>query len=168
MNFRDKIIAWDDLPRWRSTVRARHSTLVVTNGCFDLLHVGHVTYLDRAKKEGDWLIVGLNTDRSVRALKGEGRPVIPQDERARVLASLAAVDAVILFDEDTPLKLIKAIHPDVLVKGNDYTEDQVVGGREVKSWGGRVVLVPLVKGRSTSRILKDAARADRKRSDHSG
>jgi len=164
----DKICSPEDLLARIAGWRARGEKIAFTNGCFDLLHVGHVTYLDRAKKEGDWLIVGLNTDRSVRALKGEGRPVIPQDERARVLASLAAVDAVILFDEDTPLKLIKAIHPDVLVKGNDYTEDQVVGGREVKSWGGRVVLVPLVQGRSTSRILKDAAKADRKRSDDAG
>lgn len=159
----DKICGIQDLLARIAGWRARGDRIAFTNGCFDLLHVGHVTYLDRAKKEGDKLVIGLNTDRSVHALKGEGRPVIPQDERARVLASLASVDAVILFDEDTPLELIKTIHPDVLVKGSDYREDQVVGGREVKSWGGRVVLVPLVEGRSTTSILKGAAAADRSR-----
>ena len=128
--------------------------IVFTNGCFDLLHAGHVTYLEAAKKTGDKLILGLNTDRSVSALKGPSRPVIHEQDRARVLAALAAVDAVILFDEDTPLQLIDAIRPDVIVKGDDYTEDQVVGGTEVKSWGGSVKLIPLVQGRSTSNIIK--------------
>ncbi len=128
--------------------------IVFTNGCFDLLHAGHVTYLEAAKKTGDKLILGLNTDRSVSALKGPSRPVIHEQDRARVLAALAAVDAVILFDEDTPLQLIDAIRPDVIVKGDDYTEDQVVGGAEVKSWGGSVKLIPLVQGRSTSNIIK--------------
>ena len=164
----DKICGLDDLRTRIAGWRARGEKIVFTNGCFDLLHVGHVTYLDSAKKEGDRLIIGLNTDRSVRALKGEGRPVIPQDERARVLSSLASVDAVILFDQDTPLELIKTIHPDVIAKGNDYSEDQVVGGREVRSWGGRVVLVPLIEGRSTTSILRGAAEADRIRSDGGG
>jgi D-beta-D-heptose 7-phosphate kinase/D-beta-D-heptose 1-phosphate adenosyltransferase len=128
--------------------------IVFTNGCFDLLHAGHVTYLEAAKKTGDKLILGLNTDRSVSALKGPSRPVIHEQDRARVLAALAAVDAVILFDEDTPLQLIDAIRPDIIVKGDDYTEDQVVGGTEVKSWGGSVKLIPLVQGRSTSNIIK--------------
>jgi D-beta-D-heptose 7-phosphate kinase/D-beta-D-heptose 1-phosphate adenosyltransferase len=134
--------------------KENHQKVVFTNGCFDLLHAGHVTYLEAAKKTGDKLILGLNTDRSVSALKGPTRPVIHEQDRARVLAALAAVDAVILFDEDTPLHLIDAIHPDVIVKGDDYTEEQVVGGTEVKSWGGSVKLIPLVQGRSTSNIIK--------------
>lgn len=131
--------------------------IAFTNGCFDLLHAGHVTYLEAAKKVGDKLVLGLNTDRSVSVLKGPSRPVIHEQDRARVLAALEAVDAVILFDEDTPLDLIKAIQPDILVKGSDYTEDQVVGAAEVKSWGGRVELIPIVPGRSTSNIIEKLA-----------
>lgn len=131
--------------------------IVFTNGCFDLLHAGHVTYLEAAKKRGDKLILGLNTDRSVRALKGASRPVVNEQDRARVLAALESVDAVILFDEDTPLQLIKAIKPHVIAKGNDYSESQVVGGAEVKSWGGEIALIDLVAGRSTSEILKKIA-----------
>lgn len=134
--------------------RAKGERIVFTNGCFDLLHVGHVTFLSEAKRLGNRLIVGLNTDRSVRALKGESRPVISQDDRARVLAALTAVDAVILFDEDTPLRLIKAVRPDVLAKGSDYTVDQVVGAEELKAWGGEVALIQLVHGKSSSKIVK--------------
>jgi len=135
---------------WKST----NQKIVFTNGCFDLLHAGHVTYLEAAKKTGDKLILGLNTDRSVSALKGPTRPVVHEADRARALAALASVDAVILFDEDTPLALINAIRPNVLVKGDDYSEAQVVGGKEVKAYGGSVKLIPLVKGRSTSNIIK--------------
>jgi D-beta-D-heptose 7-phosphate kinase/D-beta-D-heptose 1-phosphate adenosyltransferase len=135
--------------RWK----AAGQTVVFTNGCFDLLHSGHVTYLEQARKLGHRLIVGLNTDRSVSALKGPSRPVIHEADRARVLAALEAVDAVVLFDEDTPLQLIAAIKPSVLVKGSDYAENEVVGGAEVKSWGGRVALVEIVPGRSTSGII---------------
>jgi D-beta-D-heptose 7-phosphate kinase/D-beta-D-heptose 1-phosphate adenosyltransferase len=113
-----------------------------------------VTYLEAAKKRGDKLILGLNTDRSVSALKGPTRPVVNENDRARVLAALESVDAVILFDEDTPLNLITALKPDVIAKGSDYTEDQVVGAKEVKSWGGEVALIDLVAGRSTSNIIK--------------
>ena len=134
--------------------REQSQKIVFTNGCFDLLHAGHVTYLEAAKKTGDKLILGLNTDRSVSALKGPTRPVVHEGDRARVLAALASVDAVILFDEDTPLALIDLVRPDVIVKGDDYTEEQVVGGKEVKSWGGSVKLIPLVQGRSTSNIIK--------------
>jgi D-beta-D-heptose 7-phosphate kinase/D-beta-D-heptose 1-phosphate adenosyltransferase len=133
--------------------RARGERVVFTNGCFDLLHVGHVTYLERARRYGHRLVVGLNTDRSVRELKGPDRPVIGEADRARVLAALAAVDAVVLFDEPTPLELIKALRPDVLVKGADYRPDQVVGAAEVRGWGGQLVLVDLVEDRSTSAIL---------------
>jgi D-beta-D-heptose 7-phosphate kinase/D-beta-D-heptose 1-phosphate adenosyltransferase len=146
-----------DLPGTLEQVRhwrASGELVVFTNGCFDLLHVGHVTYLERARRYGHRLVVGLNTDASVRALKGPERPLIREDDRARVLAALASVDAVVLFDEPTPLKLIEALRPDVLAKGADYREEDVVGAAEVKSWGGRVVLVPLVEDRSTSGIIR--------------
>lgn len=127
--------------------------IVFTNGCFDLLHAGHVTYLEQAKKRGDKLILGLNTDRSVSALKGPTRPVVNENDRARVLAALESVDAVILFDEETPLNLINTIQPHVIAKGSDYTAAQVVGGKEVQSWGGEIALIDLVEGRSTSNII---------------
>ncbi len=139
-----KVIAW----------KKNKQKIVFTNGCFDLLHAGHVTYLEAAKKRGDILILGLNTDRSVSALKGPTRPVVNENDRARVLAALESVDAVVLFDEDTPLNLINALKPDVIAKGSDYTADQVVGGREVESWGGEIALIDLVAGRSTSNIIK--------------
>jgi len=149
----DKICTLDMLlgrvARWRS----QGEVIGFTNGCFDVLHAGHVTYLQKARAEADKLIVGLNSDKSVRRLKGPGRPIVPQEQRAIVLAALSSVDAVVVFDQDTPIELINAIKPEVLVKGSDYTEDRVVGAREVKSWGGRVVLVPLVEGQSTSGIV---------------
>ncbi|MBF0214998.1 MAG: D-glycero-beta-D-manno-heptose 1-phosphate adenylyltransferase, partial [Magnetococcales bacterium] len=135
------------------TWRQKGERIIFTNGCFDLLHAGHVTYLEKARHLGNRLIVGLNTDRSVQAIKGPTRPVIRQEDRARVLAALASVDLVLLFDQPTPLELIRALRPDVLAKGADYTEAQVVGGQEVKSWGGRVALIPLEPGRSSSNIL---------------
>lgn len=134
--------------------RKAKQKIVFTNGCFDLLHAGHVTYLEAAKKRGDKLVLGLNTDRSVSALKGPTRPVVNENDRARVLAALESVDAVILFDEDTPLNLINTIKPDIIAKGSDYTADQVVGGKEVMSWGGEIALIDLVAGRSTSNIIK--------------
>ncbi len=153
----DKVCDLDNLKAKVSLWRARGERIVFTNGCFDLLHAGHVTYLEAARKTGDRLVLGLNTDRSVSALKGPTRPVIHEADRARVLAALEVVDAVILFDEDTPLKLIHALRPDVIVKGSDYTEDQVIGGTEVKSWGGQVALIPIVPGRSTSGIIEKLA-----------
>ena len=127
--------------------------IVFTNGCFDLLHAGHVTYLEKAKSLGQRLIVGLNTDRSISELKGPTRPVIQESDRARVIAALESVDAVVLFDDETPLELIKMLQPDILAKGSDYVKSQVVGASEVKNWGGRVVLIPLVTGRSTTNII---------------
>lgn len=153
----DKICNLDNLLTRVAVWKNNHEKIVFTNGCFDLLHAGHVTYLEAAKHAGDRLILGLNTDRSVSALKGPNRPVIHEMDRARVLAALEAVDAVILFDEDTPLNLINAIEPEVLAKGSDYTEDQVVGAKEVKAWGGKVALIDLVQGRSTSNIVKKLA-----------
>lgn len=136
------------------TWKKANQKIVFTNGCFDLLHAGHVTYLEAAKKRGDKLILGLNTDRSVSAIKGPTRPVVHENDRARVLAALESVDAVILFDEDTPLNLINTIKPHVIAKGSDYSADQVVGGKEVQSWGGEIALIDLVEGRSTSNIIK--------------
>jgi len=127
---------------------------VFTNGCFDILHAGHVDYLEKARKLGDFLIVGLNSDRSVRAIKGPERPVNRESDRARVLAALGCVDAVVLFDEETPLNLIRELLPDVLVKGADWAEEDIVGGREVRGAGGQVVTVPLVENRSTTRLIK--------------
>ncbi|NEX16443.1 MAG: bifunctional heptose 7-phosphate kinase/heptose 1-phosphate adenyltransferase [Halochromatium sp.] len=145
------------LPELQTRVRAwqaRGERVVFTNGCFDLLHAGHVSYLERARRHGQRLIIGLNSDRSVRALKGPERPLIGEQDRARVLAALAAVDAVVLFDEDTPLELIEALRPDVLAKGADYRPDQVVGAEQVRSWGGELVLVPLLEARSTTGIIQ--------------
>jgi D-beta-D-heptose 7-phosphate kinase/D-beta-D-heptose 1-phosphate adenosyltransferase len=138
--------------RWR----ASGATIGFTNGCFDLLHAGHVSYLDWARSHCDHLVVGLNTDSSVRAQKGPGRPVVAERERATVLAGLAAVDAVVLFAEPTPLRLVDAIRPDVLVKGADYSEGDIVGAAEVRGWGGTVLLAPLVEGWSTSALLERA------------
>ena len=146
-----------DLSQLKAKVAAwkqQKQSIVFTNGCFDLLHAGHVTYLEAAKKRGGKLILGLNTDRSVSAIKGSTRPVVHENDRARVLAALESVDAVILFDEDTPLNLINAIQPNVIAKGSDYSADQVVGGKEVQSWGGEIALIDLVEGRSTSNIIK--------------
>ena len=129
--------------------------MVFTNGVFDLLHAGRIALLEAARAAGDALAVGVNSDASVRRLgKGPDRPVVPEAERARVLAALAAVDCVVLFDEETPLALIHRIHPDVLVKGADYTREEIVGAAEVEGWGGRVVRVPLVEGKSTTDLVR--------------
>jgi D-beta-D-heptose 7-phosphate kinase/D-beta-D-heptose 1-phosphate adenosyltransferase len=127
--------------------------LVFTNGCFDLLHPGHLRSLEQARALGNVLIVGLNSDASVRQLKGPGRPVIPERERAEILAALESVDAVVIFDELTPCEVIARLLPDVLVKGGDWPGDQIVGREEVEAAGGRVVLAPVVPGYSTSEIL---------------
>lgn len=126
-----------------------------TNGVFDLLHAGHIALLEAARAAGDALVVGVNTDASVRRLgKGADRPLVAEGERARVLAALAAVDSVVLFDEDTPLALIERLRPDVLVKGADYAPEAIVGAAEVEAWGGRVVRVPLVAGKSTTDLVR--------------
>ncbi len=140
-----------DAIRWRDS---REGAVVFTNGVFDLVHPGHVDVLCAARAEGESLIVGVNSDASVRRLKGEGRPVRREAERALVLAAMEAVDAVVIFDEDTPLESIRALHPDVIVKGGDYTPDTVVGRAEVEARGGRVVIVPLTAGQSTTSIIE--------------
>jgi len=138
------------LEQWR----AQGLKIVFTNGCFDLLHRGHVEYLAKASDKGDVLVVGLNTDASVRRLKGEGRPINNEMARATVLASLSCVDAVVLFDEDTPYELIKAVRPDVLVKGADYKVEDIVGYDIVTAYGGKVETVDLVEGYSTTGMLE--------------
>ena len=156
MNFRKKIVAWDDLPGWRAAIRASGKRLVVTNGCFDLLHVGHVTYLETARNHGDALLLGLNGDDSVRQLKGPGRPVTPGDERAAVLGALESVDGVCVFAEKTATRFLAAAQPDVYVKGGDYTLDTLNQDerRAVEQAGGRIVLIPFVPGKSTTSMLK--------------
>jgi len=139
---------------WRAGQARDARVVVFTNGVFDLIHPGHVDVLLAARREGDALVVGLNSDASARRLKGPARPVRSEAERARVLAALAMVDAVVTFDEDTPLELIQALAPDVLVKGGDYTADTIVGAREVRARGGRVVVVPLTAGHSTTSIVE--------------
>jgi D-beta-D-heptose 7-phosphate kinase/D-beta-D-heptose 1-phosphate adenosyltransferase len=134
--------------------RPRDTTLVFTNGCFDILHPGHVEYLHRARALGDALVIGVNTDASVRRLKGSGRPLVSERDRATVLAGLASVDAVTLFEEDTPRELIAQLLPDILVKGGDYAREDVEGRAEVEAAGGRVVIVPFVPGHSTSSLVE--------------
>jgi D-beta-D-heptose 7-phosphate kinase / D-beta-D-heptose 1-phosphate adenosyltransferase len=140
--------------------RPRTDRLVFTNGCFDILHRGHVEYLFAARALGDALVVGVNTDASVRRLKGEGRPVVSLEDRLFVLAGLACVDAVTPFGEDTPRDLIAALLPDILVKGGDYEADAVVGGREVRAAGGEVRILPFVGGRSTTGIIQQLRDSD--------
>jgi rfaE bifunctional protein nucleotidyltransferase chain/domain len=142
-----------DLVRERLAWRAAGRSVVMTNGCFDLLHPGHVALLEAARREGDVLVVALNSDASVRGLKGEGRPLVPEGERAEVLLSLEAVDRVVLYDEPTPIAVVRALLPDVLAKGADWAADDIVGRPEVERAGGRVVRVALVPGRSTSAIV---------------
>jgi len=134
--------------------RSRGLQVVFTNGCFDLLHTGHIALLEHSRRMGDRLIVAVNSDRSVRELKGSERPLVREQDRARILAAIAAVDAVVLFDEATPLQLIEAVRPDVLVKGGDYVHDEVVGAAEVRGWGGRLELVPKVADRSTTHLVE--------------
>lgn len=138
------------LRRWRLLGK----TVAFTNGCFDILHTGHIASLSEAAREADYLVVGLNSDASTCRLKGPDRPVNNQDARATVMASLLMVDAVIFFEEDTPLELIRMVQPDVLVKGGDYTLEQIVGAKEVMAAGGRVVINPIVPGFSTTSILE--------------
>jgi rfaE bifunctional protein nucleotidyltransferase chain/domain len=144
-------MGWPEARRWRQGVAGR---VVFTNGVFDLLHPGHVDLLVAARAAGDALVVGVNSDASVRRLKGPSRPMRTEAERAFVLAALEAVDAVAIFEQDTPLELITSLRPDVIVKGGDYTPDTVVGRAEVESWGGRVVIVPLTPGHSTTAIIE--------------
>lgn len=132
----------------------KSETIVFTNGCFDILHLGHIDYLNRSAQLGSKLVVGLNTDASVRKIKGENRPIQDENSRLNILAALECVDAVVLFDEETPLELIKVVKPDVLVKGADYEIEQIVGAKEVKEYGGEVKTIAFLEGYSTSNIVK--------------
>ena len=154
MNSSDKIYTLPQLQAQLQEWKNQGQKVVFTNGCFDLLHLGHVDYLEKARQNGDKLVVGLNTDASISRIKGPSRPLQDEMSRARVMASLLFVDAVVLFDSDTPLQLIEAVEPDVLVKGDDYTVEQIVGHDVVLARGGQVKTVPLVTGYSTSNIVK--------------
>lgn len=150
----DKIYTLPALMQQLARWKLLQKKTVFTNGCFDILHKGHIHSLSAAAKEGDILIVGVNADVSVRKLKGEGRPVNDQSSRSLILASLVLTDAIVVFEEDTPLQLISTVLPDVLVKGGDYTLDQIVGSREVIANGGKIVITPTLPGFSTTAIIK--------------
>lgn len=149
----DKILSWESLKEKLNGLRKEGKTIVFTNGCFDILHVGHTRYLNEAKKTGDVFVLGLNSDSSVRALKGENRPINSEADRAYVLASLAAVDYVTIFSEETPLKLIEYLKPDIIVKGGDWKQEDVVGGDVVKKWGGKVLIMPETEGASSTNMI---------------
>lgn len=153
-----RVLSRRALKRAVSALRKEGKRVVFTNGCFDLLHIGHVRYLAEARACGDALVVGVNSDRSVRKLKGKGRPLTPERERAELLASLSSVDYVTIFDEDTPLELVAEIKPDVLVKGSDYGRREIVGGDVVEAGGGKVARIPLVEGRSTRGLIRKIVR----------
>lgn len=147
------ILTLAELTPLRVKWRAERKRVVFTNGCFDILHRGHVEYLEQARAHGDLLIVGLNTDDSVRRLKGATRPIVPQEDRATILAALRCVDYVIYFAEDTPANLIAQVQPDVLVKGADYQINEIVGHEQVQASGGEVVRIPLTPGRATRDVI---------------
>jgi rfaE bifunctional protein nucleotidyltransferase chain/domain len=160
VSFREKIIPWEKLPAWRAALRAKGRRLVVTNGCFDLLHVGHVTYLETARQQGDALLLGLNGDDAVRQLKGPDRPVNVAADRAAVIAGLESVDGVCIFAEPTATRFLAAARPDVYVKGGDYTLETLnqEERRTVEQAGGRIVIIPFVPGKSTTALLQKIAR----------
>jgi D-beta-D-heptose 7-phosphate kinase/D-beta-D-heptose 1-phosphate adenosyltransferase len=149
-----KIVQRKELKKTLRALKDAGKKIVFTNGCFDLIHLGHVRYLEAARAEGDVLVIGVNSDRSVHEIKGPNRPVVPEDERAEVLAALACVDFVTLFDEPDPLETIRTLLPDVLVKGADWAEDAIVGKEVVEQHGGRVVRVQLTEGASTTKIIE--------------
>lgn len=160
MNFQSKIIPWNQLPAWRAALRARGKKLVVTNGCFDILHLGHVTYLETARNQGDALLVGINSDASVRELKGPGRPVNLETDRAGVLAALESLDGVCIFNDKRATHFLNAAQPDVYVKGGDYTLETLDQDerRIVESAGGRIVLLAFVPGKSTTGLIEKISR----------
>jgi len=149
----EKIRARRELLKIIKDLRTKGKRIVFTNGCFDLLHIGHVRYLEKAKALGDILVVGVNSDASVRKLKGPKRPILPEEERAGILSGLGCVDYITIFSEIDPLKLIASLRPDVLVKGGDWTKEQTVGKEVVERSGGEVVILPFVKGSSTSNLI---------------
>ena len=160
VNFREKIVPWETLPAWRAAMRASGKKLVVTNGCFDLLHAGHVTYLETARNQGDALLVGLNGDESVRQLKGPDRPLNAEQDRAAVLAALASVDAVCIFAEKAATHFLSVALPDIYVKGGDYTLETLNQDerRAVEQAGGKIIIIPFVAGKSTTALLEKISR----------
>jgi D-glycero-beta-D-manno-heptose 1-phosphate adenylyltransferase len=160
MNFREKILSWESLPAWRKTLRAQKKTLVVTNGCFDILHPGHVFYLEAARNQGDALLVAVNCDASVRELKGPARPINAEGDRAAVLAALASVDAVCVFHDRNATRLLSLIQPDIYAKGGDYTIDTInqEERRLVEQIGGKVVVLAGTPGKSTSGLVEKISR----------
>jgi D-beta-D-heptose 7-phosphate kinase/D-beta-D-heptose 1-phosphate adenosyltransferase len=150
----EKILKRELLKEKIDELRQKGRIIAFTNGCFDILHVGHVRYLKEARKTADVLVLALNSDSSVRALKGSTRPLVPEAERAEVLAALECIDFITIFSEATPLELICYLKPDILIKGGDWPEDQVVGRNEIKQWGGYVRLIPEVAGKSTTNIVE--------------
>ncbi len=161
MNFREKIIAMDTLPAWRAAVRAQGKKLVVTNGCFDLLHLGHVTYLEAARNLGDMLLVGLTSDAEVQKLKGPNRPLTPEHERAAILAALQSVNGVCIFRDPDARKFLSLAHPDIYVKGGDYTLDTINQDerRFLEQAGVKIVILPGIPGKSTTGLLEKLARS---------
>jgi D-beta-D-heptose 7-phosphate kinase/D-beta-D-heptose 1-phosphate adenosyltransferase len=151
---KEKIKERKKLLRIIKELKAKGKRIVFTNGCFDLLHIGHVRYLEEAKAQGDVLVVGVNSDTSVRKLKGRERPILPEEERAEILSGLGCVDYVTLFNEMDPLKLITSVHPDVLVKGGDWAKEQIVGKEVVEKSGGEIVIIPFVGKASTSNLIE--------------
>lgn len=160
--FNSKVKTLEELVELRRQWRQEGQKLVFTNGCFDLLHGGHIWLLQQAKTWGDILLVAVNSDESVRLLKGPQRPIFPLEERLEILSALEAVDYLLAFSEPTPHRIIAALLPDVLVKGGDWAPDQVVGGREVEAAGGRVVIIPYREGKSTTEMLARIVNKDRK------
>jgi len=154
MNAAEKVLDRNTLKEKADSLRKAGERVVFTNGCFDLLHIGHVRYLQEARKLGDCLVVAVNSDSSVQQIKESGRPVIPEGQRAEVVAALGCVDWVTIFDEPDPLDLIRLLKPDVLVKGTDWSEEEIVGAPDVREAGGQVIRIPLVPGSSTSVILE--------------
>lgn len=158
---RSKLKTLSSIKKIVERFKRQDKRVVFTNGCFDILHYGHVQYLEQARSMGDCLVLGLNSDRSVRMLKGRGRPFNNVHDRAGVLAGLSSVDYIIVFDDKTPLKLIEKIKPNILVKGSDWPVRAIVGAQEVKAWGGRIRRVRLFKGRSTTRLVRRMQKARR-------
>jgi len=161
MNFREKILSWDALPAWRKALRDQQKTLVVTNGCFDILHLGHVSYLEAARNQGGALLVAVNSDASVRAIKGPDRPVNTEMDRAAVLAALASVDAVCIFSEPNAMRLLSLVQPEIYVKGGDYTIDTInqEERRLIEQMGGKAVVLSGIPGKSTTALLEKISRS---------
>jgi D-beta-D-heptose 7-phosphate kinase/D-beta-D-heptose 1-phosphate adenosyltransferase len=163
MMMQEKIKRKEDLQRIIEDLKAKGKRIVFTNGCFDLLHLGHIRYLEKAKSIGDILVVGVNSDRSVQSLKGPERPILPEEERAEILSGLECVDYITLFDEPTPLELISSLQPHILVKGGDWAKETTVGREVVERSGGEVVILPFVEGSSTSNLIETILKRYEKR-----